>query len=160
MFFNKLINHQELKNNDVQNILSKPDKLKFLLDLDKYNKNRSWSYSKYIHDSIDTVIESSEDDTRFELVSLHYEISQSQPQLLGKNKSAIYNLLKNGFFGSQKSEKLLPIIFNIYSDEKNYNNFMDTLDEENQEYIEWINKFLDLEEELENVPEEIVGGQL
>lgn len=160
LFFNKLINHQALKDSDVQHILSKPDKLKFLLDLDKYNKNRSWSYSKYINEYIDTIIESSDDDTRFELVSLLHEISQTQQQLLGKNKAAIYNLLKNGFFGSPKSERLLPIIFNIYSDEKNYNNFMGTLHEENPEYIEWINKFLDLKEEPENIPEEIIGGQL
>ena len=132
-----------LERNDIDNILSKPERLQFLLDLDGNNYNRAWSYNKHLYNAINSVIETKEDDIRLELVSLLYQIKQTQPQLLEKVRSIIYNLLRSGYLGSAKSKKLLPIIFNIYSDEKNYNDFMETIGTEKSEYIDWINKFLD-----------------
>ena len=142
-FFNRLIGAQMLERNDIDNILSKPERLQFLLDLDGNNYNRAWSYNKHLYNAINSVIETKEDDIRLELVSLLYQIKQTQPQLLEKVRSIIYNLLRSGYLGSAKSKKLLPIIFNIYSDEKNYNDFMETIGTEKSEYIDWINKFLD-----------------
>ena len=67
---------------------------------------------------------------------------QIHPQLLSKVKPLIYNLVGNGYFISEKSSKLLPLIFSIYSDEDNYNNFVESIRRGNPDYIEWINKFL------------------
>ena len=142
-FFNRLIGAQMLENSDIENILSKPDRLEFLLNLDKNNYNRAWSYNKYLYNAINAVVETKEDDTRLELVSLLYQIKQLHPQLLEKVRPIIYNLLRSGYLGTAKAKKLLPIIFNIYSDEKNYNDFMETIGTEKSEYIDWINKFLD-----------------
>ena len=38
---------------------------------------------------------------------------------------------------------LTPIIYNVYNDEENYNNYMEELQQNSPIYIKWINKFLD-----------------
>ena len=52
-------------------------------------------------------------------------------------------MVSRGIFKSKVSRLLVPIIFNVYNDEANYDAYMETLNEENPLYIDWVNKFLD-----------------
>ena len=142
LFFNGLIDFKTFETPDVENILLKPKKLEVLMDLDGYSRDRSWAYNKILYNAVNSVIESENDSARFDLVSLLHQIMQIHPQLLSKVKPLIYNLVGNGYFISEKSSKLLPLIFSIYSDEDNYNNFVESIRRGNPDYIEWINKFL------------------
>ena len=51
-------------------------------------------------------------------------------------------------FNSKKVEILIPVIFNLYNDEENYNKFYNKINEEtsfennNNAYINWISKFI------------------
>ena len=58
-------------------------------------------------------------------------------------KPSIYNMISRDVFKSKVSRLLVPIIFNVYNDEVNYDTYMETLNEENPMYIDWVNRFLD-----------------
>ena len=77
------------------------------------------------------------------LVALLYEIGKTNSQLLKCQKPSIYNMISRDVFKSKVSRLLVPIIFNVYNDEVNYDTYMETLNEENPMYIDWVNRFLD-----------------
>ena len=55
-------------------------------------------------------------------------------------------MLNNKLFYSEKIKMLIPIIFNVYRDEMNYNKFVESIApevEDNVEYVDWLNKFLE-----------------
>ena len=52
-------------------------------------------------------------------------------------------MISRDVFKSKVSRLLVPIIFNVYNDEVNYDTYMETLNEENPMYIDWVNRFLD-----------------
>ena len=86
------------------------------------------------------------DDKKITLISLIYEISIYNSQLLKNVKGIVYNMLNNKLFYSEKMKMLIPIIFNVYRDEINYNKFVENIAlevEDNVEYVDWLNKFLE-----------------
>ena len=94
------------------------------------------------------------DNTLFKILEIilsdkKYKIqAQNIIKLLKNEQSIVYRMINNNMFNSKKVEILIPVIFNLYNDEENYNKFYNKINEEtsfennNNAYINWISKFI------------------
>lgn len=123
------------------------DELIKLLENRDYREYKNWKYKKILSKVINRILHNQNDEIqKIYLIKLIYDISKTNSQLLKSEKHIIYNMINYGIFNSYKTKLLIPIIFNIYNDEENYNKFVENLAKENEEinneYIEWLNSFL------------------
>ena len=143
-FFECIDKNFEVTETNSENLLLYSPKIKFLIGNPKYKEFLSWKYKKLLFEQIKVVLDDRENELKkVNLVALLYEISKTNSQLLKCEKPSIYNMVSRGIFKSKVSRLLVPIIFNVYNDEANYDDYMETLNEENPLYIDWVNKFLD-----------------
>lgn len=142
-FNSKVINIET----DSTSMMAYTKKIKILLDKKENKVYKSWEYKELLNDQLKITLDDlKNDDKKITLISLMYEISIYNSQLLKNVKGIIYNMLNNKLFYSEKIKMLIPIIFNIYRDEMNYNKFVESIApevEENEEYVDWLNKFLE-----------------
>lgn len=142
-FNSKVINIET----DSTNMMAYTKKIKILLDKKENKVYKSWEYKELLKDQLKITLDDlKNDDKKITLISLMYEISIYNSQLLKNVKGIIYNMLNNKLFYSEKIKMLIPIIFNVYRDEMNYNKFVESIApevEENEEYVDWLNKFLE-----------------
>ena len=142
-FNSKVINIET----DSTSMMAYTKKIKILLDKNENKVYKSWEYKELLNDQLKkTLDELKNDDKKITLISLMYEISIYNSQLLKNVKGIIYNMLNNKLFYSEKIKMLIPIIFNVYRDEINYNKFVEHIAsevEDNVEYVDWLNKFLE-----------------
>ncbi len=147
-FFN-IKNNFKINDNSNTNLFSYAQKFKFLIDNSQNKKYYSWKYKELLSSQINSVLEDSDNDLKkINLVQLLYEISNTNSQLLKNEQPIIYRMIKNNMFNSKKVKILIPIIFNLYNDEENYNKFYNKINEEtsfesnNNACINWISKFI------------------
>ena len=142
-FNSKVINIET----DSTSMMAYTKKIKILLDKKENKVYKSWEYKELLKDQLKITLDDlKNDDKKITLISLMYEISIYNSQLLKNVKGIIYNMLNNKLFYSEKIKMLIPIIFNVYRDEMNYNKFVESIApevEENEEYVDWLNKFLE-----------------
>ncbi len=147
-YFN-IKNNFLVKDRSNTNLFSYAQKLKFLIENKKNRKYQSWKYKELLSNQINAVLEDKESELKkINLIELLYEISNTNSQLLKTEKPIIYSMVNYDVFSSQKMKLLVPIIFNVYNDEENYNKVVEIINEEikfgsDSTYIDWINKFLD-----------------
>ena len=142
-FNSKVINIET----DSTSMMAYTKKIKILLDKKENKVYKSWEYKELLNDQLKITLDDlKNDDKKITLISLMYEISIYNSQLLKNVKGIIYNMLNNKLFYSEKIKMLIPIIFNVYRDEMNYNKFVESIApevEDNVEYVDWLNKFLE-----------------
>ena len=142
-FNSKVINIET----DSTSMMAYTKKIKILLDKKENKVYKSWEYKELLNDQLKITLDDlKNDDKKITLISLMYEISIYNSQLLKNVKGIIYNMLNNKLFYSEKIKMLIPIIFNVYRDEINYNKFVEHIAsevEDNVEYVDWLNKFLE-----------------
>ena len=142
-FNSKIINIET----DSTSMMAYTKKIKILLDKKENKVYKSWEYKELLNDQLKITLDDlKNDDKKITLISLMYEISIYNSQLLKNVKGIIYNMLNNKLFYSEKIKMLIPIIFNVYRDEINYNKFVEHIAsevEDNVEYVDWLNKFLE-----------------
>ncbi len=143
--FFKCINKNHIKyEHDVDNLLLFNQKVKFLMT-DKRNREfQAWRYKKLFIDQIKVVLNDQKNDLKkINLIVLLYELKKYNSQLLKGQKPLIYDMIYKEIFKTPTLKLLTPIIYNVYNDEENYNNYMEELQQNSPIYIKWINKFLD-----------------
>ena len=142
-FNSKVINIET----DSTSMMAYTKKIKILLDKKENKVYKSWEYKELLNDQLKITLDDlKNDDKKITLISLIYEISIYNSQLLKNVKGIIYNMLNNKLFYSKKIKMLIPIVFNVYRDEMNYNKFVESIApevEDNVEYVDWLNKFLE-----------------
>ena len=142
-FNSKVINIET----DSTSLMAYTKKIKILLDKKENKVYKSWEYKELLNDQLKISLDDlKNDDKKITLISLMYEISIYNSQLLKNVKGIVYNMLNNKLFYSEKIKMLIPIIFNVYRDEMNYNKFVESIApevEDNVEYVDWLNKFLE-----------------
>ena len=142
-FNSKVINIET----DSTSMMAYTKKIKILLDKKENKVYKSWEYKELLKDQLKITLDDlKNDDKKITLISLMYEISIYNSQLLKNIKGIIYNMLNNKLFYSKKIKMLIPIVFNVYRDEMNYNKFVESIApevEDNVEYVDWLNKFLE-----------------
>ena len=143
-FFECMDKDFEITETNSENLMLYSPKVKFLLGNSEYKEYQSWKYKKLLFEQIKVVLDDKENEfKKVNLVALLYEIGKTNSQLLKCQKPSIYNMISRDVFKSKVSRLLVPIIFNVYNDEVNYDTYMETLNEENPMYIDWVNRFLD-----------------
>ncbi|MDO5089852.1 MAG: tetratricopeptide repeat protein, partial [Leptotrichiaceae bacterium] len=143
-FFECIDKNYEVMETNSENLMLYSPKIKLLIENPDYKSNKTWKYKKLLSKQIKIVLDDKENELKkINLTALLYEIGKTNSQLLKSEKPAIYNMISRGVFSSKVSKLLVPIIFNVYNDEVNYDTYMETLNEDNPLYIDWINKFLD-----------------
>ena len=119
-------------------------KVKFLMTEKKDREFQAWRYKKLFIDQIKVVLNDQKNDLKkINLIVLLYELKKYNSQLLKGQKPLIYDMIYKEIFKTPTLKLLTPIIYNVYNDEENYNNYMEELQQNSPIYIKWINKFLD-----------------
>lgn len=127
---------------NLNNLVLFSQKMKFLIQNKTHKKHQSWRYKKLLSDQIDVVLEDRNNDLKkINLLSLLYEIKQTNSQLLKFQKPLIYSMNINGIFETQTLKILAPIIFRVYDDDVNFQANIEALNITDSNYLNWINKF-------------------
>ena len=127
---------------NLNNLVLFSQKMKFLIQSKTHKKHQSWRYKKLLSDQIDVVLEDRNNDLKkINLLSLLYEIKQTNSQLLKFQKPLIYSMNIHGIFETQTLKILAPIIFRIYDDDVNFQAHIEALNITDSNYLNWINKF-------------------
>ena len=127
---------------NLNNLVLFSQKMKFLIQSKNHKKHQSWRYKKLLSDQIDVVLEDRNNDLKkINLLSLLYEIKQTNSQLLKFQKPLIYSMNIHGIFETQTLKILAPIIFKIYDDDVNFQANIEALNITDSNYLSWINKF-------------------
>ena len=139
-FFERSFSIKYEKN--LNNLVLFSQKMKFLIQSKPHKKHQSWRYKKLLSDQIDAVLEDRNNDLKkINLLSLLYEIKQTNSQLLKFQKPLIYSMNIHGIFETQTLKILAPIIFKIYDDDVNFQANIEALNITDSNYLNWINKF-------------------
>ncbi len=143
--FFKCINKNHIKyEHDFDNLVLFSQKVKFLMTEKKDREFQAWRYKKLFIDQIKVVLNDQKNDLKkINLIVLLYELKKYNSQLLKGQKPLIYDMIYKEIFKTPTLKLLTPIIYNVYNDEENYNNYMEELQQNSPIYIKWINKFLD-----------------
>ena len=127
---------------NLNNLVLFSQKMKFLIQSKTHKKHQSWRYKKLLSDQIDVVLEDRNNDLKkINLLSLLYEIKQTNSQLLKFQKPLIYSMNIHGIFETQTLKILAPIIFRVYDDDVNFQANIEALNITDSNYLNWINKF-------------------
>ena len=127
---------------NLNNLVLFSQKMKFLIQSKAHKNHQSWRYKKLLSDQIDVVLEDRNNDLKkINLLSLLYEIKQTNSQLLKFQKPLIYSMNIHGIFETQTLKILAPIIFRVYDDDVNFQANIEALNITDSNYLNWINKF-------------------
>ncbi len=102
-FNSKVINIET----DSTSMMAYTKKIKILLDKKENKVYKSWEYKELLNDQLKITLDDlKNDDKKITLISLMYEISIYNSQLLKNVKGIIYNMLNNKLFYSEKIKML------------------------------------------------------